>query len=346
MKRIIEILIVLILVSGCAPVLKQPQISKEAIEEEREKQKEIALITQLEKQERLYRVGFPLLKGAACFYNRKLFPAFGILVHSEKNYTKEYLPIIKKRYRVEKFPTILYLHPDFGGYSAGLKIDDRIVEIDGKKIDKIETLTKVLEAISSSTEVIDVLVERNGEMIKLNIPVCKICPFSFQLVPDDTINAWTNGQKIFVTTGLLRFLQSDTELALVLSHEIAHAVLDHVSKTLGRRVVGTIFDIVVTAATGVNTGGLLGDAGVLIYSKEFEKEADYLGTYIVAVSGYNIDDAANIWRKISGEYPGSIRDVFISTHPSTPERYLLIEKTVNEIKDKKEKGLLLIPEKK
>ncbi|MCM8804868.1 MAG: M48 family metalloprotease, partial [Candidatus Omnitrophica bacterium] len=75
--------------------------------------------------------------------------------------------------------------------------------------------------------------------------------------------------------------------------------------------------------------------------KEFEKEADYLGTYIAAVSGYDITNAANLWRKMAAEYPGSTKDIFLATHPSSPERYILIEKTVKEIKEKQEKGLPL-----
>jgi len=347
-KSLIKFFIIIILFSGCAPVLKQPELSKEVIEEERERQQEIALFTQIDREIRLYKVGFPLLKGALNFYNKKPVVSFGILVHSSKNYKKEDLPIIRKKYIVEDTPTILYLHPEFGAYKAGLKINDKIIEINKKKITNLETLSKVISEIDPLKETVDFVVERDREILKFDVPITKICPFSFLLVTNpqikDQINAYTDGQRIYVTPGLLRFVQSDTELAIVLSHEIGHAVLDHVQKTLGNRILGTIFDIAITVATGVSTQGIFGDIGALIYSKEFEKEADYIGTYIAAISGYDVSDAPNLWRRMAAEYPGSTKDIFLATHPSSPERYILIEKTVAEIKEKQEKGLPLTVE--
>jgi membrane-associated protease RseP (regulator of RpoE activity) len=342
---IIGFCLILLLFSNCAPTLKQPQLPKEAIEEERAKQEEITLFTYLEREQRLYKVGLPLLKGALNYYNKKPGISFGLIVHNKNSYKKEEIEIIRKKYVVEDIPTILYLHPDFGAYKAGLKINDKIIEVDGKKIKDIENFLKVINSIDEKRESVEFVVEREGEILKFNVPVTKICPFSFKLIFDpeirDTINAFTDGKTIFATPGLLRFLQSDNELALVLSHEIAHAVLEHVQKTMGNRIIGSIFDIAITIATGINTQGIFGQLGGLVYSKEFEKEADYLGTYILAVSGYDITDVANLWRKMAAEYPGSTKDVFLASHPSSPERYVLIENTVKEIKEKIEKGLPL-----
>ncbi|MGC8976304.1 MAG: M48 family metalloprotease [Candidatus Ratteibacteria bacterium] len=345
MKKIFLFCGFLFILSGCAPTIKQPKISKEAIEEEREKQEEIVLFTYLEREQRLFKVGLPLLKGALNYYNKKHRISFGMIVHSVKNYKKDQLPLIRKKYIVDDIPTILYLHPDFGGFKGGLKVNDKIIEVDGKKIKDIETFSKVIDSIPEKKEIVEFVIEREGEILKFNIPTTKICPFSLHLITDpkisDAINAYTDGQRIFVTVGLLRFLQDDTELALVLSHEIAHAVLGHVEKTLGNRILGTILDIAIILTTGINTQGIFGDIGALVYSKEFEKEADYLGTYILAASGYDITNAANLWRKMAAEYPGSTKDIFLATHPSSPERYILIEKTVKEIKEKQEKGLPL-----
>ncbi|MFN4227029.1 MAG: M48 family metallopeptidase [Candidatus Ratteibacteria bacterium] len=348
MKKVIGIISVFLLLSGCTPVLKEPQLSKEEVEIEREKQQEIAINTKIERYIRLYKVGFPLLKGAVNFYSKKPVISLGIVVHSEKNYKKDDLPIVRKKYRIEETPTILYLHPDFGAYSSGLKVNDKIIEIDKKKITSLESLTKILNEIDINKEKVEVIVDRNGEILKFNVQTTKICPFSFVLYSDpkigDTINAFTDGKTIYATPGLLRFIQEDKELAYVLSHEIAHAVLDHVQKTLGNRILGTIVDIAITIATGVSTQGIFGDIAGLVFSKEFEKEADYLGTYIAAISGYDVSDVPNFWRKMAAEYPGSTKDVFLATHPSSPERYILIEKTVAEIKEKQEKGLPLSPD--
>ncbi|MCM8818123.1 MAG: M48 family metallopeptidase [Candidatus Omnitrophica bacterium] len=348
MKNMIKFFLIILLFSGCAPTLQQPELSKEAIEQEREKQKEIVLFTIIDRKIRLYKVGLTLLKGALNYYNKNPKISFGVIVHSNKSYSKEDLPIIRKKYLVEDIPTILYLHPDFGGYKGGLKVNDKIIEINGKKIKDLDSYIKIINELDISITTTEFLIEREKEILKFNVNAEKICPFDLILTinPEvsDTINSWTDGKRIYVTPGLLRFLQSDNELALVLSHEIAHAILDHVQKMQGNIILGTIFDIAITIATGVNTQGIFGNIGGLIYSKEFEKEADYLGTYICAVSGYDVSNAPNLWRKMAAEYPGSTKDIFLATHPSSPERYILIEKTVKEIEEKRKKGLPLTVE--
>ncbi|MCS7180025.1 MAG: M48 family metallopeptidase [bacterium] len=343
-----KVLFVILLLTGCTPVLKQPEVSKEMIEEEREKQKELVLSTYLERLFRLHKVGLPILRGAVNYYQKKPVVSIGILVHNKTSYEKEHLTIVQKKYRVEDTPTILYIHPDFGAYKVGLKVNDKLIEINKRKIDSLETYTKAIQSIDISSETVEVIAEREGIIMKFNVPCTKICPYTLHLATDpkisDTINAFTDGQRIFVTPGLLRFIQSDTELAFILSHETAHAILEHVQKTMGNRILGTIFDIAITITTGVSTQGIFGDIAGLVFSKEFEKEADYLGTYIAAVSGYDVTDAQNFWRKMAAEYPGSTKDVFLATHPSSPERYVLIEKTVAEIKEKQAKGLPLTPD--
>ena len=145
---------------------------------------------------------------------------------------------------------------------------------------------------------------------------------------------------------LMRFIQSDEELALVVSHEIAHNALDHVAKTKGNIIFGSIIDALIYITTGVDTISVFGEMGRLVFSKESEKEADYAGTYIAARGGFDVTNAANLWRRMAAEYPGSIRDAFLATHPSTPERFLIVEETVREIEEKRLMGKPLLPEKK
>ena len=82
--------------------------------------------------------------------------------------------------------------------------------------------------------------------------------------------------------------------------------------------------------------------GATAYSIEYENEADYLSMYILAQAGYNLDDAVNFWRRFAVEVPNSIYSTG-GTHPSTAERYVRMESTIKEIKDKISKGEKLIP---
>lgn len=345
MNKKIWILGLILLFSGCAPTIKTVSVSKEEIEEEEKKQREIALFTYIERQERVTRIGYRLLKGATGLYKGQLKYLCGFEVHNKKMYKEEDIEILRKKYLIENQPTVKFVYPDSPAEKAGLLINDKILEIDGKKIKVPSDITEKIKKYKGE-EGINFKVEREGEIVEIKIIPEKICPFTFSLITEDSINAWTDGQKIFVTTGLMRFIQSDEELALVLGHELAHAILNHVQKTMGNKILGTILDVIVIATTGIDTHGAFGTLGGLIFSKDFEREADYVGTYIVARAGYNISNAPDLWRRMAVEYPGSIKDKFLATHPSSPERYLLIEKTVKEIKEKQEKGLPLIPEEK
>jgi predicted Zn-dependent protease len=77
-----------------------------------------------------------------------------------------------------------------------------------------------------------------------------------------------------------------------------------------------------------------------------EREADYVSLYIIAVAGYDYNAAPNFYRRLASADPGSIKKSFARTHPSSPERFIAMEKAVKEINDKKSKGLPLIPEEK
>ena len=78
-------------------------------------------------------------------------------------------------------------------------------------------------------------------------------------------------------------------------------------------------------------GGLFGALAASAYSQEFEKEADYVGLYLMANSGIEIDNAPMFWRRMAAEHPGNIKSNHAASHPATAERFVAIENTINEI---------------
>jgi predicted Zn-dependent protease len=179
------------------------------------------------------------------------------------------------------------------------------------------------------------------------------CDYPVLLIDSDEVNAMADGNKIFVTRGLMRFVENDAELATIVSHELAHNARGHLSmvkkNSLAGGVGGLLLDIA-AAAAGVNTQGAFSRAGMSVgsslYSKDMEREADYVGLYILALSGYDIKDAPNVFRRLGTANPKSIEGKYAVSHPSTPERFVNLEKTVEEIVNKKSSGLPLFPEEK
>lgn len=177
------------------------------------------------------------------------------------------------------------------------------------------------------------------------------CSYRFELDKENPgPNAYADGERIVVSPAMMRFTQNENELAVVLAHEYAHNAVGHPAKTQQNATLGTLVGLAIDSVAnsqGVGTGGaftqLGGQVGVLRYSQAFEKEADYIGLYIVDAAGFDAARAADFWRRMAQQSPESIR--FASTHPTTPERYLLLTKTYREIESKRQIGMPLLPEK-
>jgi len=166
--------------------------------------------------------------------------------------------------------------------------------------------------------------------------------YKFRLAEQDELNAWADGRSVNITPVMMDFLETDQELALILSHELAHNIMDHVRKKQQNSIIGTILDIA-AATQGIDTFGTFGSIGAASYSQGFENEADYVGVYIMANAGFDVTDAHTIWRKMSVEIPGGIKKSFFSTHPSNPERFIRLKKAIEEIKAKQLAGQPLLP---
>ena len=143
------------------------------------------------------------------------------------------------------------------------------------------------------------------------------------------VNAWMlPGGYGAVYTGLVNFVQSDDELAVVMGHEAAHAIARHggermthgAAAQLGANAAG-----VATNSEAVAQGAALGlQAGLLLpYSRKHESEADELGLYIAAQAGYDPRSAIALWRRMQSQ--GGAKIEFLSTHPSEGTRIELLQ---------------------
>lgn len=172
------------------------------------------------------------------------------------------------------------------------------------------------------------------------------CAYSIHIVrgAEDNPNAYTDGEDIYITSSMVRHTQTDDELALVLAHEFAHNMMQHHAGVLRNMLIGAVVGAAADASLGYNdgTGGVLGaEAGALAYSPSYEHEADYIAMYIIARAGYDYGEATGFWRTISLTLPDSV--YFSYTHPTNPERFVVLQKTASEIDVKNAKDIPLIP---
>jgi predicted Zn-dependent protease len=176
------------------------------------------------------------------------------------------------------------------------------------------------------------------------------CTYTIRLSTDDhkNLNAYANGTEIFVTPPMMRFANTNDKLGTVLSHEYAHNIMGHVQakqrNAMAGLALGTIADMI-ASSQGYNTGGALSnlgvDQGIRAFSPDFEREADYVGLYVMALAGFDIAEAPKLWRDMTAADP---EGAFLTgSHPSNPERYILLDHTKNEIVQKVKAGQMLVP---
>ncbi len=164
--------------------------------------------------------------------------------------------------------------------------------------------------------------------------------WEFNLVDNNDVNAWCMpGGKVVVYTGLLPVAQNEAALAIVLGHEIAHAVAGHGNERMSQGMLaqglGTIGNILTSSNPRVNnifnnTFGLGAQVGVLLpNSRKQEYEADRFGLSFAAMAGYNPREAIPFWTRMS-QSGGQKPPEFLATHPSDDNRIAKLESYMNE----------------
>lgn len=334
------------LLSGCAPTSKPGGVQDEAVRTEARMQKEAAFATAMKRHDHVYTIAFPLLAEASALNPDEAEPTCGFLIHSLESYRENFREAAVRYWNLDKQIAVRYVAPQFPAASCGLCAGDRITSINGKPVAgaTLEDLKKtVAEMKPVEGKPLELAVNRNGEVIQMNIEGKSYCPYPVFLFTSDKINAFSDGKNILLTTGMYRMAQTDEELAVILSHEIAHNLMKHRKQLAEKAAPGTVLDVIVSVALGVSTNGTFGNMVAASYSKDFEREADYVGLYLTARAGYDISDAANLWRRMAIEHPSTIENSYSSSHPSNPERFIAIEKAVKEINEKKQLGVPLVP---
>lgn len=302
--------------SACASLSTVlPDISNESLKSEQRLQ-EVRVFENVKAQTaRLHTVGSKILLANPDLCP-KTAPYAGVYTHRLTTYRKALRPAAKREMGAQTLPTVKYVVPGGPADLAGLKIGDQLLSPRGKSVARYKKTRAEPDTLTRQ----GLSFRRNGEKRSTEVQPVQACDYVIRRSDSAAINAYADGRHITVTAGMLDFVNSDEELALIIGHELAHNTMGHIRKIVGNTILSGF---------------------AKRYTRPFESESDYVGLYYMARAGFDINDVEDVWRRLATVNPKSVARA--KSHPSFPDRYVRIAATRDEINAKRKAGLPLLP---
>ena len=161
--------------------------------------------------------------------------------------------------------------------------------------------------------------------------------WQFSLLQNNQVNAWCMpGGKVAIYSGILPVTKDATGLAVVMGHEIGHALAGHSAEQVSQQMMAQYGGQILGGATSNSQWAdaigkvynVTGQGVLLNYSRKMELDADITGLYLMAMAGYDPNQAISFWERMSQASGGSSTSDFLSTHPSDATRIAKIKEAL------------------
>jgi hypothetical protein len=224
----------------------------------------------VELRTRMKNIEYRLVTASARHCDVLARPRLGAIFSSRESFEHEALQEVAGReYGMGDELTVVYVIPGGPLDSAQFEIGDQILEVDGRKFRTANDLGDFL-LDRSDLKSVQIRFRRGDAAREALVQVAPACPVFFGMAASPMIVAWQNSRLLVaVPIGLLNYVESDDELAVALSHQIAHALFDQPGDT----------------------------------TEEAEARADFEGLKIAATADYDVSRAADYWESVAREYP-------------------------------------------
>lgn len=273
---------------------------------------------------RLATVGDRLARASVARCADTVFDA-GLVLHRIDQYQPADRPAIAAYFFMLKGPSVLAVIPGGPADKAGIRANDAIRSVDGVAMpdtisakaspNNFEAALDIIDKAMADGEAEFVLDRAPDSVPTIKVKGIKRCHVRFQMVPDDTLKASTNGLNLKISSAVLELAQNDDELAAMVAHEFAHVILKHPQNL---------------RADGVKQGSLFagfGKSGKKI--RAAEEAADRLSIHLLYEAGYDMRAALRIWPRYIGRTVGPIG--LDLTHGGASKRMKTMEEEIVKI---------------
>ena len=336
------LLVALLLLSACvAPTSNLPTANPAELQIEAEKQLALSLRQRDRFGQRLGQIGVPILAANTEQCGDNIRNRAGVQFHTVLLNTS----IVSRRAAVAarglsragevKVAYTIPGMPADGVLFAG----DIVTRINGvNAYAAVSGLTKM----NNELPIFRVRILRDGQQLDFRIPTVPVCSYRVIMTNDEDVGAFAGQNTIIFTTGIMRLMDSDRDIALVFGHEMAHLTRNHIAAKKTNAAIGALIAAVVSGAIGVDVVDIGAKIGARAFSQEFESEADYVGMYHASRAGWDMAGAGNAFRQMAISNPDAIHSAG-GSHPSFASRAVLVEHTALEIESKRASNLALVP---
>ncbi len=271
-----------------------------------------------QEDQRVASIAYRLLSANAPLCPAKV-PLAGFAIHDLNQYAPAVRAEAARVFGLGDRPGVLAVVPNSPVARAGLRANGIITSISGVRIVSGRTKKASLDTVQSTEAILDgamarppVRIGRVGKPVISFVPETG-CASRVLLVPGGKLNAFADGTTVQMSTALLNFAGNDDAVATVLSHELAHNVLQH------RKVIKS----------------------KALTIKETETEADYWGMYFLVRAGFDGNRAIEFWDRYEAKTnKGILAD---GTHPGKKERLAFVRRVLADIREQQREDAPLVP---
>jgi hypothetical protein len=345
--------IALLVLAGCAsvspppPTTTRPGIppaSTAAITSESTVSAEQQLDALIARQDRVYQVIAPLITKNAVLCKTAARPLLGFTAKNAHSYPIELRGAAERRLGLSEALQVMQVLDGGGALRAGVRRGDVLESIQGQPLPRgVQAETEAAKLIApmlrTATE-IDISVLRDGKPLTMKVPLTPACGFTVDIGNAPQVNAYGDGRRLLVTTGLLDAL-SDRDLAVILAREMAHSVQQHARAMSMRATLAGVIDALLLPRP--DPAVLAGSAGLRPLEEKMDKEADRIAQYMLARAGLDPAAAITTLDHIAQRYPATVINSYTALHPWTGERASLMRSTAAEIRQKQAAKKPLVP---